>query len=59
MNVINIVGNAIFIFGMNMGVAGAALATLISRMFGAVLMTVLLHNNHLQIYLHPAVPGTL
>lgn len=52
MNVINIVGNAIFIFGMHMGVAGAALATLISRMFGAVLMTVLLYNNHLQIYLH-------
>ncbi len=52
MNLMNITGNAIFIFVLHMGVAGAALATLLSRMFGAVLMTVLLHNDHLQIYLH-------
>lgn len=35
-NVINIVGNAVLIFVFRMGVAGAALATLISRLFCAV-----------------------
>ncbi len=37
-NCINIVGNAAFIFGMKMGVAGAALSTLISRVFCAVVI---------------------
>ena len=37
-NCINIVGNVIFIFGMNMGVAGAALSTLLSRMFCTVVI---------------------
>lgn len=36
MNCINVGGNAIFIFGFNMGAAGAALATLISRIVGAI-----------------------
>ena len=37
-NVMNIVGNAIMIWGFHMGVAGAALATLISRIFCAVVV---------------------
>ncbi len=37
-NVINIVGNAILIFGFNMGVAGAAISTLISRIFCTVVV---------------------
>lgn len=37
-NCINIVGNAVFIFGMKMGVAGAALSTLISRVFCAIVI---------------------
>lgn len=39
MNVINIAGNAILIFGFHMGVLGAALATLIGRVFAALWVT--------------------
>lgn len=38
MNIINISGNAIFIYGLSMGAAGAALATTISRVVGAVII---------------------
>ena len=38
MNIINVVGNAILIFGFDMGVAGAALATLASRIVGAAIL---------------------
>ena len=38
MNIINICGNALFIFVFNMGVAGVALATLISRIISAIIM---------------------
>lgn len=41
-NLINVIGNAIFIFGFNMGVAGAALATLISRIICAVAVMIYL-----------------
>ncbi len=37
-NVMNIVGNAILIWGFHMGVAGAAIATLVSRIFCAVVV---------------------
>ncbi|MDF2485163.1 MAG: putative rane protein [Herbinix sp.] len=51
MNLINIVGNAILIFGFGMGVAGAAIATLISRMVGAAILYVLLKNKKHAIHL--------
>lgn len=44
MNAINIAGNAIMIFGLKMGVAGAAIPTLISRMAAAVIMIMLLRS---------------
>lgn len=43
-NVLNIGGNALFIYGMTMGAAGAALSSLISRALGAVIMTALLRR---------------
>ena len=48
-NILNIVGNAIFIFGFNMSVAGAALSTLISRIFCAVVILILLNRTKQQI----------
>ncbi len=39
MNVINIAGNALLIYGFHMGVLGAALATLAGRIFAAVWVT--------------------
>lgn len=51
MNVINISGNALFIFVFHMGVAGAAIASLVSRAVGAVIMLVLLKNKNNPIYL--------
>jgi putative MATE family efflux protein len=41
-NILNIGGNAILIFGFRMGIAGAALATLISRTTAAFFLTTLL-----------------
>lgn len=50
MNLINLTGNAILIYGFGMGAAGAAAATLVSRLFGAVLMLVLLRNRTRPVY---------
>jgi len=37
-NIINIAGNVLLIYGFQMGVAGAAIATLLSRIFGTVVI---------------------
>lgn len=54
MNTVNIAGNALLIYGFNMEVAGAATATLIARVLGAVMMIRLLLNPSAPIHLiHP------
>lgn len=44
MNVFNAIGNAILIFGFQMGTAGAALSTLAARMLGAAVMMFLIRD---------------
>lgn len=44
MNGINIAGNALCIYGLHMGVEGVAIPTLISRMFAACLMLILIQR---------------
>lgn len=51
MNALNIIGNAILIFGFDMGVAGAAIATLISRVIAAFTMYILLKNKKHAIHI--------
>lgn len=49
MNVINVAGNAILIFGFGLGVAGAGIATLVSRAVGAFAMQHALKSPHCMI----------
>ena len=51
MNVINVVGNAVLIYGFGLGAAGAAASTLLSRAVGAVIITILLTNEDLLIHI--------
>ena len=48
-NMLNIVGNAFLVFVIPMGVAGAALSTLLSRVIGAVWILGYLHRNRQEI----------
>ncbi len=48
-NVLNIVGNAVLIFGFKLGVAGAALSTLGSRVFSALVILIFLKRTKQQI----------
>ena len=57
MNVINIGGNAILIYGAGIGVMGAALATLIARMVSALVMVVLLSKKDNPLCI--ATPGCM
>jgi len=51
MNVVNVAVNALLIYGCSLGVTGAGLATLLSRMVAAVMMLLLIRNQHNPIYL--------
>ena len=49
MNVLNIVGNAIFVFGFNMGIAGVGYATLISRAIAGIIVIFVLRDQKLEL----------
>lgn len=51
MNLINIGGNALAIYGLHWGIAGAGLASLVSRAVGAVILTALLFQKKHPIHL--------
>ena len=51
MNLINVAGNALLIYGFNMGVAGAAIPTLLSRIIGAAIIIHLLRRESLPVHL--------
>lgn len=59
MNVINIAGNAIMIYGMKMGVAGAAIPTTLSRIVAAVIIFIMLFNKKRLIHLNGHVTWKL
>lgn len=50
MNILNVGGNSIFIYGFGMGAAGAAISTLISRIIGTVVTLAMLRNRKNTIY---------
>ena len=50
-NLINVTGNAVFIYVFHMGVAGAGLASLLSRATAAVIVMILLRNKGNLIYI--------
>lgn len=51
MNLINVTGNAVLIFGFNRGVEGVAIPTLVSRAAAAVAIYILLRNQELQVHI--------
>ena len=61
MNIINIGGNALLIYGLNWGVAGAATATLASRTVAGLMMMMMMRNRDNPIFLerlfHPEWNG--
>jgi putative MATE family efflux protein len=51
MNAVNIGGNALLIFGLDMGVAGAGTATLLSHFIGSVIIIALICSRHNTVYI--------
>ena len=51
MNIINIAGNAVCIFGLHMGVAGVAIPSLVSRAVAGIILYFLLKNPNNMIHL--------
>jgi len=63
MNLLNIAGNALLIYGADLGAAGAALATLFSRTIGASLLLWIAHDTkryiHIERMLHYRPDGSI
>lgn len=51
MNILNVIGNAVLIYGAKIGVSGAAISTTFSRIVAAVLIFILLWNKKRTIHL--------
>lgn len=51
MNAINVIGNAILIYVVRMEVEGVAIPTLVSRVFAAIIIVVLLRNENLIVHI--------
>ncbi|MBE6911422.1 MAG: MATE family efflux transporter [Ruminococcaceae bacterium] len=49
-NVLNVIGNAILIYGFDLGVAGAAISTTFARVLWAVAGLMLLHSKSLKVH---------
>lgn len=57
MNIINVIGNGLFIFGFHWGVAGAAFGSLIARMTACAILVIRLRSRDLVIYIGSGQPG--
>lgn len=53
MNVVNVAGNALFIYGFRMGTEGIAIPTLVSRVLAAVIMLILVADKRRDIHIVP------
>jgi len=51
MNLLNIAGNAVFVFAFDMGIAGVGYATLISRAVAGVIVILTLRNQSLELHI--------
>lgn len=51
MNIVNVAINVLLIYEMNLGVTGAGIATLLSRVVAAAIMLLLIRNQHNPIFL--------